>query len=400
MSSVAYSTSKMRLASCSFTLIFDWLGYVALLLIAIYIIQKDQVWEKFTSRKSSYARYQEPITERPTILLEIETNHTDSTGNWAASLVYGIHYYICHQGDNRIGAFWYPLQIGDNKINEKVTIELEELGEPWETVVKLTPLVALPIDNIPYATIIVTSDPTIQAEIKTVRFKLTNENNSVAVPTTSTGFSTLNDGIPLIHEIYELGTWMNANVVPQKTVSLPGDCRNTPSYDLFYKELTKRISLNCPARCRLPANYVGKHLAMLMESLPICEDYGDMKCSWNELLALVNDKYLEGLEKPCTSVEYTGIRHWEHFYPLLSDYILFEYGFNSPPETQVYEEYLILDPVGLVSSIGGTLGICIGASIHGFLTFLLHHLVSILRKKAKKKWQKRKGKSKVEPSNS
>ena len=111
-------------------------------------------------------------------------------------------------------------------------------------------------------------------------------------------------------------------------------------------------------------------------------------------------KYVEGLEKPCTTVEYTAIGHWEEFdSPGFSDWVYFEYSFSSPAEVQVFEEYLILDPVGLIRSIGGTLGICIGASIHGFLTFCLHHLVSIIREKAKKEKAKA-TKSKEEPSNS
>ena len=103
----------MKLASCSFTLIFDWVGYFALLLIAIYIIQKDQVWEKFTSRKSSYARYQEPITERPTIVIKIESS--------LLCLEFGIHYAIWYFAEDDPAQ---QLQIGVNKImNDEVTIE-------------------------------------------------------------------------------------------------------------------------------------------------------------------------------------------------------------------------------------------------------------------------------------
>ena len=91
-----------------------------------------------------------------------------------------------------------------------------------------------------------------------------------------------------------------------------------------------------------------------------------------------------GLEKPCTKVEYTGTTR-THVSPHWNMSATFKYGFSSPPAVQVYEEYLILDPVGLISSIGGTLGICIGASIHGFLTFCLSHLVSIISKKTEKK---------------
>ena len=78
---------KMKQACSTFAMIIDWVGYLALLLIGVYIIQKDQVWEKFTSRKSSFARYQEPITERPTIMIQVESRLENF-------LIHGIHYSI------------------------------------------------------------------------------------------------------------------------------------------------------------------------------------------------------------------------------------------------------------------------------------------------------------------
>ena len=42
--------------------------------------------------------------------------------------------------------------------------------------------------------------------------------------------------------------------------------------------------------------------------------------------------------------------------------IMFQFTMQSPYEIEVNEEYLILDLVGFIGSIGGTLGLCIGFS--------------------------------------
>ena len=75
MPSVALGCSNMKPTRCSAcVLIFDWLVYFALFLIGIYFIQKDEVLEKFSQKRTNFARYQEPIVERPTITLFVDTH--------------------------------------------------------------------------------------------------------------------------------------------------------------------------------------------------------------------------------------------------------------------------------------------------------------------------------------
>ena len=45
--------------------------------------------------------------------------------------------------------------------------------------------------------------------------------------------------------------------------------------------------------------------------------------------------------------------------------IEYKLKFKDPPMMTVREEYLIYDYVGLISSVGGILGICIGISFYG-----------------------------------
>ena len=48
--------------------------------------------------------------------------------------------------------------------------------------------------------------------------------------------------------------------------------------------------------------------------------------------------------------------------------------FAYPPKVEVREEYLIYDAVAFVSSIGGTLGLCIGISFYNLSNVLLKWL--------------------------
>ena len=50
------------------------------------------------------------------------------------------------------------------------------------------------------------------------------------------------------------------------------------------------------------------------------------------------------------------------------------YQFAPPMMTEVIEEYLIFDMVGMIGSVGGTLGMCIGFSFSGVTTMLLDYI--------------------------
>ena len=60
------------------------------------------------------------------------------------------------------------------------------------------------------------------------------------------------------------------------------------------------------------------------------------------------------------------------FLPML--FIRFSYQFAFPELVTVYEEYLIYDTIGMIGSIGGTLGIFIGFSLSNVISFLINCL--------------------------
>ena len=58
---------------------------------------------------------------------------------------------------------------------------------------------------------------------------------------------------------------------------------------------------------------------------------------------------------------------------------MFKILFPSPPKIDVHEEYLIYDVVAMVSSIGGTLGLCIGFSFYDLSKTFLGWLGKMLK---------------------
>ena len=98
--------------------------------------------------------------------------------------------------------------------------------------------------------------------------------------------------------------------------------------------------------------------------------------------------------KPCHRLQYTGV--FTGIYEALTSMNRIEYTiyFKDPPMMTVKEEYLIYDYVGLISSVGGTLGICVGISFYGISEDIVGCMVAgvrILRsKKEKRKREKAK----------
>ena len=113
----------------------------------------------------------------------------------------------------------------------------------------------------------------------------------------------------------------------------------------------------CPNKCmpNLFAN-IGKNY-----KTPFCQNGADsQECNLKQMVKM-SDEYSK-CKKSCSIKEYTGETYLRYNFPKTSnekDEYYFKYRLYDVNSTMVYDEYLIYDGIGMVGSVGGTLGMFI-----------------------------------------
>ena len=83
-----------------------------------------------------------------------------------------------------------------------------------------------------------------------------------------------------------------------------------------------------------------------------------------------------GTCKPCTKYDYNGMRSFES--EIVEDKYMHHkkltYQFAYPQILKIYQEYLIYDGIGMIGSVGGTLGMFIGFSFSNTISSILNFL--------------------------
>ena len=137
--------------------------------------------------------------------------------------------------------------------------------------------------------------------------------------------------------------------------------------------------------------FLAKMPSFTPEEFPSCnyDDKEEWECG-EKILDQVwyNVSKTNACPKACSILQYTGKIFYEEIYE--KEYqsinyneevykIKFKYVFASPETVTVYEEYLIYDTIGMIGSIGGTLGMCIGFSFATTISTMLSFFQRKLR---------------------
>ena len=116
----------------SLSTVIDWLGYIGLFVVGIYFILKDEVLHRFQLGRTNYAHYEEPMSDRPTIV-----------SFFAAfpPLKYGVDYnisYLVYSPEQNVQIQEFNLTPGENQVTGEGVFDFEETqnGVP----IKLTPI--------------------------------------------------------------------------------------------------------------------------------------------------------------------------------------------------------------------------------------------------------------------
>ena len=182
-----------------------------------------------------------------------------------------------------------------------------------------------------------------------------------------------------------IGTGCKAMVSIESTekrcMNFNNRCSDINHLDKWARTNLKEVFINdeekCPKKCS-PTTFFS-HL------LPLCgwDKEGNSNCATRRLRFQLRKFTADfGYVRPCNILEYQGYKTFEE--PLMDDNdnksVTLEYSFAPPFMTLVHQEYLIFDFTGMIGSVGGTLGMCIGFSFSGVTTTVLDLIKSRILK--------------------
>ena len=151
-------------------------------------------------------------------------------------------------------------------------------------------------------------------------------------------------------------------------------CSPTSTYECFRWKFLNSSFDHCPNKC-VPYQWMSTE----KESIPVCNNFESWSCSLSLVLNVTKDIIHDNEECPraCTTLQYVGWKVAEQKFANLSHQFFFTYQFNQPHYVTAYTEYLIYDSIGMIASVGGTLGMCIGFSFNHAITYLINMIKGV-----------------------
>ena len=353
---------------------------IALVLFAISVQVSKDVFGQYSSKSTSFKQYEEEITEKESVTIVLgfwppkKSNNQvsmpyQSYEQWKLgddfTLAFGVINYpksleeinlqeiseymiISHSSVGKVKFNKLVTKFGDYY---KVTANVIKVKSPFWAYVRVRFNNIIPVEDIP--------NPD---------FYITSEDNSFGIT-----MYNWQDGNKIAKENTK-GSYF-IEVKPKKIIKMKSQtkCSAHPYYDCLHSKLVEENYNHCSRKCFSISTYGN--------ATPICKTVEEFQCA-HEIASKVKEE--SNCLPSCTSIEYNvEFEYQENEFDNRHN-ITFAYKIANS-KLKVEEEYLIQDFVGMLGSIGGTLGLFVGFSIFGGLSFILDHLQIFVEKFSKKK---------------
>ena len=327
------------------------------------------VLEKFFSGKTSFTQVEEPIKELPTITLCLSMPDSRKI-----EYQYGKDFEITYRISAENSRYSIILKEGGKSFIFGEELYLEKfITVHFKNCYKIRSILSngymikdSTIIKINFNTSINKGDLPLS-----LQSFFTSENNAYGIVT----YMWKNGKVTRIH----INKGMAKGIILQAKKHRYLQTNNMCSKESFYECLSKKIM-----ETEDPAE---KCSSVSLPFLPLCENdeiYHNISS-----LAFGN----KCLTKLCTTLEYSGDETYNEKLRVNNITVAFGYFFSSN-STTVYEEYLIYDVISAIGSVGGTLGMCIGFSFTGLISYIIHliqYRIMIIRIKLTKQVFSKKG---------
>ena len=319
--------------------------------VGLCVLSTLFVWEvfiKFNSKDSSFLRGMTKIKNYPTITVCFPNNKNLTYGkDFSISKYKTYDEYLNNETKHQ-----NILVLGKNDFPEVFLTQVQSafLGNCFQ--MQSTSSV---IDTKFYKVITIDF---VEEELNTdAIFYFTSKNNKNGVL-----MSYWTDGDALVIQLNKK-TYMEHGIAEEYYLyqeSLNVKCQNkdTSFYDCFIPHLSKTNFSKCPKKC-LPFSLKSN----ATNDLPLCKPNSEEhKCAKSYSYKMLQTTQSEEIcKRSCQINQYVGYKTFES----LSETSTLAYYFLMPPEAVEQNEYLVYDIIGMISAVGGTLGLFIGFSFKG-----------------------------------
>ena len=345
----------------------EWILFLGFTILAGWFA--SGVLEQFFSHKTSFSQYEKEITNYPVISIilynrpALEVNLTN--------VIFIYHAYGTEKNQT--------LEIGENYFNNDLTqkVILESLeasnGNKAFRIIDTTPIQHGKNSQVQILRMYTKFEEKSSPLSDLVFFYLTSLENSPGF-----AFRKWKDGKPLQITINK-NNIVGYNVQPQLTKYLKqtGKCQEESYYECMASQFDENEFDKCPKKC-IPNVFsnLGKNY-----SAPFCQnDIFNEKCIHNYMSQHEGESKCK---RSCSNLEYFG--EFEAIVPYKSEkenwnFYQMHYYIDKAYEMKVYEEYIIIDAIGMIGSVGGTLGLFIGFSFSNVINVLIGYLQLFLNK--------------------
>ena len=348
---------------------------IVLILTVISIYISKEVWQQYQSKATSFKQSQKAITKAESITVVLSfwplkkmdyssTTPYQSYEQWKLNSDFKISFGVSewktikekvelteNSADLsithfKVGKVDFEKLITRYGYRYKISADVTNLKEPYQAFMQIEFDESIPYERIPEAVLIFSS-----------------ENNSYGAIFTNW----LEGDVAYMHKIRGFNEF---RFQPHKEIKLKSDkCQTNSYFECLSSKLMNEDFSHCPRKCAA--------ISTLGKIMPICEKETEFKCAYEIAKKFISSKQCL---PSCSIMNMKKIFSYKEDQDSNAKRKIFVTYALQNSEMKVDEEFLIQDFVGMLGSIGGTLGMCIGFSFVGLSSFAIDHLLNMIRR--------------------
>ena len=343
--------------------IIEWVVFICL--CGVSFLFMTEVLDKFQSKATTYEVHDEDITDSPAITIcqqmdaIASSNHQLRIGkDFEIRFASGKEMYLqdimtlLHFGKNKIGGTRIVFLEKKVTVFKDVclTISPKFVAEGEWALIEVKFNESLPVNDIP-----------------SIDFHITSETNAYGIIADQWEDG---DSLSLNIDKFTVATWLQLST--EKFLHLPSkrNCRKESFYECLGTKIFEQDFSQCPRKCHIGASFPEKWLKSL--NLPRCKTLEEKICVRDIMLSVWNERNKDMCPKACSFVQYKSIGQSTTKTRNESNRVVsLGYSFSSHSQMTVHQEHYIFDTIGMIASVGGTLGMFIGFSFNNVIIIIL-----------------------------